>query len=164
MKMNEEYRAALDKVKMVKDEVAAGKATIGDLREVMDEAKFIKEKHRVMHEADDLISESDPEECDADPEEEGPKGCGDKELTYADINECLDHIICWLKLHRDHESDRGYIIAFAHNGNGEISINGEERALKALYASLSTQKPFKDMKPMNKELFKKITQYMEEIK
>ena len=164
IKMNEEYRAALDEVRKVKDEVAAGNATVDDLKEAMAEAKFIKEKHRVMHEADDLISESAPEERGADPKEEDLKAEGDKELTFDDINELLQHIICWLKLNHGDEPDRGYIIAYAHEGAGVVTIHGEGKTLKALYASLSAQKPFVYMPPMNKELFNKISRHMDEIK
>ena len=153
-KMTEEYKAALDKVMAVKKDVADEKATVDDLKEAIAEARIVKEKQHVLKEAEDLISENDME---MDPEDDN-----EDDLSLDDVDEILHEVLERVK--GEHDCEHAYIIGYKHGNSIVMGINGDTASLEAMFYSLSSQKPFVDLKPLDKKARDLLKRFAEDFK
>ena len=153
-KMTEEYKAALDKVMAVKKDVADEKATVDDLKEAIAEARIVKEKQHVLKEAEDLISENDVE---TDPEDDDQD-----DLSLDDVDEILHDILNRIAGEKNHE--HAYIIGYKHGNSIVMGVNGDTDSLEAMFYSLSSQRPFVDLKPLDKKARDILRKFAEDFK
>ncbi len=153
-KMTEEYKAALDKVMAVKKDVADEKATVDDLKEAIAEARIVKEKQHVLKEAEDLISENDME---PDPEDDD-----EDDLSLDDVDEILHKVLQRIGGEKNH--DHAYIIGYKHGDSIVMGVNGDTPSLEAMFYSLSSQRPFVDLKPLDGKMRDVLRKFAEDFK
>lgn len=153
-KMTEEYKAALDKVMAVKKDVADGKATVADLKEAIAEARIVKEKQHILKEAEDLISENDME---TDPEDDD-----EDDLSLDDVDEILHKVLKRIDGEKNHE--HAYIIGYKHGNSIVMGVNGDTDSLEAMFYSLSSQRPFVDLKPLDDKARDILRKFAEDFK
>lgn len=153
----EEYVAALENLMDTKEKVAKGDMTLDDLNEAMEEVKFLKEKRKVMEEADSLISQGCGVKATGKAEEDGSEEEVDWEAIDAELTGIIDKI-------RDHKcKDHAYIIGFQRGDGLVLGINGTGATLKAMFCVLRDQKPFRDIKPMDEKLHKMVQDFVKEL-
>jgi len=159
-KIEEEYSAALEKLIKVKEEVAAGDKTLDDLDEAMAEVRRLKEKRKMLQDADRLVEEGAELDVEEDPEEESEEGGPD----FDDINEALDSIIDEVGSHKDPKHEHAYIIGFKSGSEAKMCAAGDRASLLAMFVSLKEQKPFCDIKPLDAKARKEIKKFIEKLK
>lgn len=159
-KIEEEYSAALEKLIRVKEEVAAGDKTLDDLDEAMTEVRHLKEKRKMLRDADRLVEEGAELDVEEDPEEESEEDGPD----FDDINEALDSIIDEIGGHKDPEHEHAYIIGFKSGSEARMCAAGDRASLLAMFDSLRERKPFCDIKPLDAKARKEIKKYIEKLK
>ena len=159
-KIEEEYSAALEKLIRVKEEVAAGDKTLDDLDEAMTEVRHLKEKRKMLQDADRLVEEGAELDVEEDPEEESEEDGPD----FDDINEALDSIIDEVGRHKDPKHEHAYIIGFKSGGEARMCAAGDRASLLAMFVSLKEQKPFCDIKPLDAKARKEIKKFIEKLK
>lgn len=159
-KIEEEYSAALEKLIRVKEEVAAGDKTLDDLDEAMTEVRHLKEKRKMLQDADRLVEEGAELDVEEDPEEESEEDGPD----FDDINEALDSIIDEVGSHKDPKHGHAYIIGFKSGDEARMCAAGDRASLLAMFVSLKEQKPFCDIKPLDAKARKEIKKFIEKLK
>lgn len=159
-KIEEEYSAALEKLIRVKEEVAAGDKTLDDLDEAMAEVRHLKEKRKMLQDADRLVEEGAELDVEEDPEEESEEDGPD----FDDINETLDSIIDEIGSHKDPKHEHAYIIGFKSGSEARMCAAGDRASLLAMFVSLKEQKPFCDIKPLDAKARKEIKKFIEKLK
>ena len=159
-KIEEEYSAALEKLIRVKEEVAAGNKTLDDLDEAMTEVRHLKEKRKMLQDADRLVEEGAELDVEEDPEEESEEDGPD----FDDINETLDSIIDEIGSHKDPKHEHAYIIGFKSGSEARMCAAGDRASLLAMFVSLKEQKPFCDIKPLDAKARKEIKKFIEKLK
>jgi protein subunit release factor A len=159
-KIEEEYSAALEKLIRVKEEVAAGDKTLDDLDEAMAEVRHLKEKRKMLQDADRLVEEGAELDVEEDPEEESEEDGPD----FDDINEALDSIIDEIGSHKDPKHEQAYIIGFKSGSEARMCAAGDRASLLAMFVSLKEQKPFCDIKPLDAKARKEIKKFIEKLK
>lgn len=159
-KIEEEYSAALEKLIRVKEEVAAGDKTLDDLYEAMAEVRHLKEKRKMLQDADRLVEEGAELDVEEDPEEESEEDGPD----FDDINEALDSIIDEIGSHKDPKHEHAYIIGFKSGSEARMCAAGDRASLLAMFVSLKEQKPFCDIKPLDAKARKEIKKFIEKLK
>ena len=158
-KIEEEYSAALEKLIRVKEEVAAGDKTLDDLDEAMTEVRHLKEKRKMLQDADRLVEEGAELDVEEDPEEES-----EEEFDFDAIDAELAEIVDRMKGHKDPQHNHAYIIGFRRGNGLEFDITGDGAALEAMFCVLQDQKPFCDIKPLDAKTRKEIKKFIEELK
>lgn len=159
-KIEEEYSAALEKLIRVKEEVAAGYKTLDDLDEAMAEVRCLKEKRKMLQDADRLVEEGAELDVEEDPEEESEEDGPD----FDDINEALDSIIDEVGRHKDPKHEHAYIIGFKSGSEARMCAAGDRASLLAMFVSLKEQKPYCDIKPLDAKARKEIKKFIEKLK
>ena len=159
-KIEEEYSAALEKLIRVKEEVAAGDKTLDDLDEAMTEVRHLKEKRKMLQDADRLVEEGAELDVEEDPEEESEEDGPD----FDDINEALDSIIDEIGSHKGPKHEHAYIIGFKSGSEARMCAAGDRASLLAMFVSLKEQKPFCDIKPLDAKARKEIKKFIEKLK
>lgn len=163
-KIEEEYSAALEKLIRVKEEVAAGDKTLDDLDEAMTEVRHLKEKRKMLQDADRLVEEGAELDVEEDPEEESEEESEEDGPDFDDINEALDSIIDEVGSHKDPKHEHAYIIGFKSGSEARMCAAGDRASLLAMFVSLKEQKPFCDIKPLDAKARKEIKKFIEKLK
>ena len=124
-KIEEEYSAALEKLIRVKEGVAAGDKTLDDLDEAMTEVRYLKEKRKMLQDADRLVEEGAELDVEEDPEEESEEESEEDGPDFDDINEALDSIIDEVGSHKDPKHEHAYIIGFKSGSEARMCAAGD---------------------------------------